>query len=89
MHANHDQITNSLQGKLICITGRLEHGKKDDVFDKIIAHGGIRRDSVTGNTDYLVLGDISSRKGPTNKLKRAIELGTTIISEDELFAMLS
>lgn len=79
---------NQIRGTLICITGRLEHGDRNEIFRLITAHGGIRRNSVSSRTDYLVLGDISCHGGCTKKLKRAKELGIKIISEAELFEIL-
>ena len=87
MRANPAPNMNGLQGKHICITGRLDRGKRDEVFGMIIARGGIRDNYVYPYTDFLVVGDISRHNGSTRKLRRAIEIGTAIISEDELFSM--
>lgn len=79
---------NSIKGKHICITGRLEYGVREDVFSIIRRCGGLTDRTVRTCTDYLVEGDISRFGGPTNKLKKANELGIRTITEKELFELI-
>jgi DNA ligase (NAD+) len=80
-----EQITtenNSLEGKVIVITGKLKQYKNRDALKAAIeAHGGKVSGSVTKNTSYLVNNDVTST---TAKNKTAKELGIPIITEEEL-----
>ena len=80
-----EQITtgnNSLEGKVIVITGKLKQYKNRDELKAVIeAHGGKVSGSVTKNTSYLVNNDVTST---TAKNKTAKELGIPIITEEEL-----
>lgn len=80
-----EQITtenNSLEGKVIVITGKLKHYKNRDALKaEIEAHGGKVSGSVTSKTSYLVNNDVNST---TAKNKTAKELGVPIITEEEM-----
>ena len=80
-----EQITtenNSLEGKIIVITGKLKHYKNRDALKaEIEAHGGKVSGSVTSKTSYLVNNDVNST---TAKNKTAKELGVPIITEEEM-----
>ncbi|MFN8525514.1 MAG: NAD-dependent DNA ligase LigA [Chloroflexota bacterium] len=68
-----------LSGKSFVVTGRLTRASRDEIEGRIKELGGQVGDSVTKKTDYLVVGEAAG-----SKLKRAQQLGTTILSEDEL-----
>ena len=73
---------NSLEGKVIVITGKLKQYKnRDELKAAIEAHGGKVSGSVTKNTSYLVNNDVNST---TAKNKTAKELNIPIITEEEL-----
>ena len=77
-----EKTSNSLEGKVIVITGKLKHYKnRDELKAAIEAHGGKVSGSVTKNTSYLVNNDVTST---TAKNKTAKELGIPIITEEEL-----
>ena len=77
-----EKTSNSLEGKVIVITGKLKHYKNRDALKAAIeAHGGKVSGSVTKNTSYLVNNDVTST---TAKNKTAKELGIPIITEEEL-----
>ena len=77
-----EKTSNSLEGKVIVITGKLKHYKnRDELKTAIEAHGGKVSGSVTKNTSYLVNNDVTST---TAKNKTAKELGIPIITEEEL-----
>lgn len=65
-----------------------EYTQKHDLLDLqtcIEAHGGTLQGSVSSKTDYLICNDVSSA---TTKVKKAIELDVTIISEQDFLDML-
>lgn len=77
--------TNSLNGKIFVITGKLNHfTNRDELVAKIEELGGKASGSVSKNTSYLINNDVSSTSG---KNKKAKELGVPIISEDEFLEM--
>lgn len=80
--SKEEKISNSLEGKVIVITGKLKQYKnRDELKAAIEAHGGKVSGSVTKNTSYLVNNDVTST---TAKNKTAKELGIPIITEEEL-----
>lgn len=72
----------ALSGKSFLITGTLPV-KRDDAKDLIEKNGGKILGSVSSKLNYLVVGD-----DPGSKVEKAQGLGVTIISWDELQAML-
>lgn len=77
--------TNSLNGKIFVITGKLNHFvNRDELVAKIEELGGKASGSVSKNTAYLINNDVSSTSG---KNKKAKELGVPIISEDDFLEM--
>ena len=78
---------NALEGKVIVITGKLQHFKNRDEAKKLIeAAGGKVTGSVSSKTNYLVNNDINST---SSKNVTAKSLGIPIITEQELVNMLS
>jgi DNA ligase (NAD+) len=73
-----------LSGQEIVITGRMESAGRQELEAKIRALGGKAGSEVTRKTNYLVVGT-----DPGSKLARAQSLGTNIISENELLAILN
>ena len=72
-------------GKSICVTGKLNHFTRDSINDKITSIGAKIANSVSKKTDYLVTNEASGR----SKYKKAVELGISIITEDEFLNMLN
>ncbi|MCR4818095.1 MAG: NAD-dependent DNA ligase LigA [Fretibacterium sp.] len=72
-----------LRGKTFVFTGELSSMKRSEAKEKVRALGGSASGSVSSRTSYLVAGD----KGGS-KLKKAGELGVSIISEEEFLKML-
>jgi DNA ligase (NAD+) len=68
-----------LEGKVFVLTGTLETLTRSQAKEIIETAGGKVTGSVSRNTDYLVAG-----ASPGSKLKRATELGVTIIDEETL-----
>ncbi|ATC62613.1 hypothetical protein CMV30_00735 [Nibricoccus aquaticus] len=72
-----------LAGLRFVITGTLRSMDREDAESMIAAAGGRTSSSVSGKTDYLLVGiDAGS------KLTKARDLGIKLIGEDELFEML-
>ena len=65
------------------VTGTLDGFSRNEIGEYIKSHGGRMSDSVSGKTDYLVVGD----KPGVSKLSRAVELGTKIIQLPVLIGM--
>ena len=79
------QASPSLQGLVICVTGKLVHFKNRDLLKaEITARGGKVTDSVTSKTSYLVNNDINSTSA---KNKKAKELNIPIITEEDIMKM--
>ncbi len=72
-----------LQGKTLVLTGTLPSLSRSEAKALIEAAGGKVSGSVSKKTDYLVAGDAAG-----SKLTKAESLGVTVLSEDDLTAML-
>ena len=71
-------------GKVFVLTGKMPQPRSYYV-EKIEAAGGKEGSAVNSKTDYLVIADVNST---SSKAKKARELGTKLISPEELEAML-
>ena len=69
-------------GKTFVLTGTLPTLKRDEASAIIESFGGKTSSSVSKKTDYVLAGDEAG-----SKLKKAQELGITIISEEEFKKM--
>ena len=72
-----------LSDKTFVLTGTMPSLSRDEATRLIRAAGGKVTGSVSKNTDYLVAGD-----SPGSKLAKAEEVGTEILDEDGLRAIL-
>jgi DNA ligase (NAD+) len=72
-----------LKGKSFVLTGSLDSMSRDQAKEKIRLFGGEIADSVSKNTNYLILG-----KEPGSKLAKAKELGVKTVSEKEFLEMI-
>lgn len=75
--------TGALLGKSFVLTGTLETLTRDQAKNLIKQNGGKVHSSVSKDTDFLVAGEAAG-----SKLKKATELGITILSEENFKAML-
>src|SRR5436305_1245487 len=73
-----------LAGKTFVITGTLPNLSRELATERLEAAGGKVTNSVSKKTDYLVLG-----AEPGSKLAKAEKLGTEILDEDGLLALLA
>jgi DNA ligase (NAD+) len=67
-----------LKGKTFVFTGSLAQYSRAEAKERIEALGGRATSSISGETDYLVVGD-----NPGSKLKEAEDLGIQTLNEDE------
>jgi DNA ligase (NAD+) len=73
----------SLAGKTFVITGALPTLNRNEAKALIERHGGKVTDSVSGKTDYLLVGE-----SPGSKLRKAQQLGVPVIDEATLRGMI-
>jgi DNA ligase (NAD+) len=72
-----------LVGKTLVLTGTLPNLTREDATERIETAGGKVTGSVSKKTDYVVAGE-----DPGSKLTKAQDLGTEILDEDGLLALL-
>jgi len=75
-----DQLT----GLTFVLTGTLPTLSREQAEELIMAHGGKISGSVSKKTSYVLMGD-----SPGSKAEKAAKLGVPIISEADLYRMLS
>ncbi|MGD1993296.1 MAG: NAD-dependent DNA ligase LigA, partial [Anaerolineae bacterium] len=78
-----DEGPQPLNGLTFVITGTLSRPRQE-IAETIERHGGRVTGSVSGNTDYLVVG----QNPGGSKYRRAQQLGTPMIDEDQLKDMM-
>jgi DNA ligase (NAD+) len=74
----------TLAGLTFVVTGSLESFNRNEINEVIVAHGGKASSSVSKKTDYVLVG-----AEPGSKLKKAEELGVTIINEAKFKELLA
>ena len=72
-----------LAGKTLVLTGTLPDLTREHANERIEAAGGKVTGSVSKKTDYLVAGE-----DPGSKLTKAQDVGTEVLDEDGLLALL-
>lgn len=77
-----ENTDNRFEGKTFVLTGSLEHYSREQASEIIEKLGGKTSSSVSKKTDYVLAGEEAG-----SKLKKAQELGITIISEEEFITM--
>ena len=83
MSAEKQEKKQFLSGKKFVLTGALERYTRAEASEKIRAFGGRVTSSVSGQTDYVVVGE-----NPGSKLTEAKQEGILIIKEEEFYSML-
>lgn len=66
------------EGKTFCVTGILQRGNRESLFEDIRKLGGIPTDSVTRKTDYLVVGDNGNQAWAFACYGRKVEKAQTL-----------
>ena len=74
----------ALAGKTFVVTGILARRSREEVKQLILSHGGKVVGSISRNVDYLVAGEAAG-----SKLEKAIQLGITVITEDNLESLIA
>jgi DNA ligase (NAD+) len=72
-----------ISGKTFVLTGSLNSMKREQAKEQIIGKGGRISSSISSSTDYLIVGE-----SPGSKLKKAEDLGISILNEDEFLSIL-
>ncbi|MCS7277136.1 MAG: NAD-dependent DNA ligase LigA [Dehalococcoidia bacterium] len=72
-----------LKGKVIVFTGSLKSMTRSQAQELVRRLGGLAKDTVTRNTDYLVVGE-----DPGSKLAQAQRYGIPTLSEEEFLDLL-
>ena len=81
---NNAYTGNSLDGKVIVISGIFRMHTRDEYRDLIEKNGGKNSSSISGNTSFILAGD---NMGPA-KREKAEELGVRIINEAEFLKII-
>ena len=79
-----ESAAQTLAGLTFVVTGSLESFNRNEINEVIVAHGGKASSSVSKKTDYVLVG-----AEPGSKLKKAEELGVTIINEAKFKELLA
>ena len=74
-----------LTGKTVVVSGVFSSFSRDEMKELIEQNGGKSGSSISSKTDFLVAGE---NMGPS-KLKKAVDLGVKILSEDEFVKLLN
>ena len=76
--------SNALDGKTFCTTGKLHTFKnRDELIASVENNGGTYLSGVSKKLNYL----ISNESGKSSKMKKARDLGVSVITEDEFLLM--
>ena len=78
-----ETIDSAVSGKTVVITGTLPTLGRKEAAELVEKYGGKVSGSVSKKTDYVVAGESAG-----SKLTKAQELGITVLTEAELFALL-
>jgi DNA ligase (NAD+) len=78
-------IEGVLTGKTVVVSGVFSSFSRDEMKELIDQNGGKSGSSISSKTDFLVAGE---NMGPS-KLKKAVDLGVKILSEDEFVKLLN
>lgn len=78
------ETDNRLAGKIFVLTGTLDHFTRDEAGELIEQLGGKVSGSVSKKTSYVVAGEAAG-----SKLKKAIELGIPVLSEEDFLNLIN
>lgn len=83
MESHAESVGDKLAGLTFVLTGELSRFTRKEAGDRIQALGGKVSGSVSKKTSYVVAGEAAG-----SKLRKAQELGITVLDEDALIQML-
>lgn len=75
---------NPVYGKTVVFTGTMKHGSRDDMKKQAKQLGAKTASTVSGKTDYLVIGE----KVGATKIAAANEKGVTVLTEEDYLELL-
>ena len=78
------KINSKFTGKVVVLTGTLNNMSRDEAKNTLQSLGAKISNSLSKNTDYLILGD-----QPGSKAKKALELNVKIINENEWYDLVN
>jgi len=78
-------ISNTLEGKIIVISGLFQKHSRDEYKELIEKNGGRNSMSVSGNTSFILAGENMGQ----SKKEKASELGVPLLSEIEFLKIIS
>jgi len=81
---SNELSSNILDGKTFVVSGVFSKFYRDEIKAVVEQHGGKNVGSISKKTDYVLAGD---KMGPS-KLKKAEDLGISIITEEEFIRMI-
>ena len=84
MLSTSKQTDNTFAGKTFVLTGTLEHFTRDEAGEMIESKGGKVSSSVSKKTSYVIAGEAAG-----SKLKKANELGITVLSENDFLELMN
>lgn len=76
-----EKLGNSLDGITVIFTGTSFRFKRDEIKDFFTRHGAKYVGSVSGKTDYVIVGDAPGQ----NKIDKANQLGIEVIAERDFY----
>ena len=79
-----EQLSDSLAGKSIVISGTFARHSREEYKALIEKHGGRNVGSISGKTSFVLAGE---NMGPS-KMEKAAKLGVPLVSETEFLAMI-
>ena len=82
-------MSSPISGKKIVFTGKMESGERDEIVTQAAALGADVDTDVSGNTDILVCGVQTAHNSKSSKIRKAKELGTTIMDEKAYLDLIS
>ncbi|HOJ87443.1 MAG TPA: NAD-dependent DNA ligase LigA [Pseudothermotoga sp.] len=82
LQEDQEQQNQTLAGMTFVVTGALRNFSRNQIEDIIHSLGGKVTDSVTKNTDYLIVGE-----NPGSKLQKAKNLGVKLITESQFLEL--
>lgn len=78
-------VSGVLSGKSVCVTGTTKVPRKA-IQKAVLDAGGVAKDSVGAGLTYLVTNE--GQEFASAKMQKAKKYGTTILTEDQLFALI-
>ena len=83
MKAEHSALPQTLAGTTVVVTGSLEGYSRDSAKEAIVERGGKASGTVSGKTDWVVVG-----ANPGSKAAKAEALGVPMIDERQFGELL-